>query len=180
MSDLRALYKLIGVGMIAYATNRAVKSYARRVLTDNLEPEQFHGWWHKMDDDLLILLDAYQTALKSKSMIGFVSPNPRAAGRKTGSKNSQHYDDGVINAVDWMIKGADEERVTIEQLRAAYDLAILTGFTGIGVGRDWNPHRGLHLDNRKDRMPGNPATWAEIKLADGTQDNTRPVYEAFA
>ena len=119
------------------------------VTLKHFKPREFGIWWPLMNPDLLEKLDRFRSILGKPVRI---SPAIGALGRPQ-SPTSQHFPDPLVGAVDVMI-GDD---VTFEE---AYRAARNAGFTGIGLYPDWKPMKGLHLDNRPDRTPANPATWS--------------------
>lgn len=145
------------------------------------KPHEFRGWWDRMDPALLVLLDRFRARLSVLTpdpggVEVKVSPHPRAIGRHDGPEDdSKHNVDhwGRVLAVDVMPQLGRQYR------RNAVGIAIDTGFTGVGVYPDWEPHWGLHLDARPGREPGNPATWSGIKIWDRDEQRMVQVYRAL-
>lgn len=138
--------------------------YAYRVSGLKLKyfkPYEFGVWFPLIDEDTLTKLDQF------RDRIGFpvsVSPAPGAVGR-ISSETSQHFPAPFVKAVDvfpqWPQGGTPQE------LKRGYEVARDVGFTGIGVYPDTSPRPMMHVDTRDDREPGQPATWARFKTADG-------------
>lgn len=129
-----------------------------RALTINLrhfKASEFGASLPLLSGELLTKLDEFRERLGSPVLI---SPAPGSLLRPAGSQESQHF---FGRAADVMVQGVSLER--------AYQVAREVGFTGIGVYPDWKPYKGLHLDVRPDRQPGNPALWAGLLGADGKQ-----------
>jgi len=72
---------------------------------------------------------------------------------RAGMGGSQHYI-GRAADIKWPVGVSKHD---------AFQAAIQTGFTGIGV-YPW----GMHVDIRSDRKPGDPATWGRVYKQDGT------------
>jgi hypothetical protein len=135
--------------------------------------EEFRGWEPRMDDDLKDKLDEFRGALGYPVR---VSPAEGAIGRRQGpAGTSQHNVDrwGEVRAIDVMPTptGPDGAPRAMTKAEAEHAKAVAerVGFTGIGVYPGWQPFPGLHLDTRRDRAPGDPATWAGIPEPGGGQ-----------
>lgn len=123
----------------------------------HFKPEEFRGWFDRMNPALLHQLDEFREQLGAPVII---SPAHGAIGRHQGETGkSQHNIDryGEVRAIDVMPQTDD--------MRHAFNVAMRVGFHGIGVYPDWRPHWGLHLDMRKDRPPQNPALWSGLMVA---------------
>lgn len=95
-----------------------------------------------------------------------ISRHADAIGREGGEDLSQHNIDkwGEVRAIDvfpMVPDGAGGFRYinTKSELKAAYDLAINMGFTGVGVYLDTVAGYMLHLDVRETESV---ATWSRI------------------
>lgn len=144
------------------------------VQAEQLSPADFYNastdWLQRAAPELVAALDAFFIAIDKAGGRAFISPAPGALGRTSGNKSSQHYTEPgrPFLAADVMVEGIP--------LTDAYEIARgLKLFSGVGVYPDWGPAPGLHLDVRPDRTPDNPATWAGMKLADGSQSTAFPV-----
>jgi hypothetical protein len=125
-------------------------------------PGEFRIWWPVMNPELLKKLDRF------RELLGFpvaVSAAPGAIGRRTGSTTSRHYYSGEGDTVDAIDVMPDwPEGGTIGEIERAYMIAIAVGFTGIGVGQNWEPRAGLHLDIGERH---HVATWGYLDTAEG-------------
>ena len=120
-------------------------------------PQEFRGWYSRMDSRLLALLDDFRDDLGEPVI---VSPAPGAIGRHLGLKSkSWHNIDwrGAVRAIDIMIPGIKTMSYGVAQ--DLIGLAQHVGFGGVGVYPDWHPLPGLHLDVRPQRH-GIATTWA--------------------
>lgn len=117
---------------------------------------EFGSWWPRMDEELLLKLDAFRAMWGD---IVRISPVPGAIGREDDS-NSYHNvrKHGRVKAVDVfpMRKGRYLHRET-DRFRML-TVAKQAGFTGIGIYTDTAPGNMLHLDVR----PGVVATWSRV------------------
>lgn len=122
------------------------------------QPEEFREWYEKMDHRLMVLLDVFRHQWKDPVII---SSAPGALGRTMGAgSHSQHNVDkwGEVRAVDIFPRGL----ATKYDAERAFNIARNIGVTGIGIYPDWQPSVGMHLDVRRDKRPGNPATWGAV------------------
>jgi len=143
-----------------------VKHFTRR---------EFEPWADQIDPHLVACLDKYR-ASRPPGRAGRVSIStaPGALGRHGGAlSSSQHNVDRwpTVRAADVFPAGLGDDA---EAFAVEYALARAAGFTGIGIYPDWAPHPGLHLDVRRDRRAGEPATWA------GVRRNGKQVYIPLA
>jgi hypothetical protein len=122
-------------------------------------------WWDQMSPRLLVLLDLLRYRHGGPILI---SAHDYALGRELGpDDHSQHNIDkwGEVRAADVMFPRikvqADAEHLVL--------IAKQCGFTGIGIGPEWIPHFGAHLDVRHEREPGRPATWGYVRGKKGKQ-----------
>lgn len=129
------------------------------------QPNEFQGWYDRLDKLLLPKLNAFRREWGAPVRI---SPASGAVGRNIGSSSSQHNFDrwGEVRAVDIMPTGEN----TVENRRRAFEIAKRVGFTGIGVYPKWSPQWGLHVDVRRDKEEGRPATWSAFPNANGKQE----------
>lgn len=130
------------------------------------DQSEFGAWWPLINKELLIKLDDFRGQWGHPVMI---SPAFGAIGRTLSpTDNSQHNVArwGEVRAVDIMpiIQTPDGRRRGMEknELMQAYQLALRTGFHGVGVYPEWRPYVGLHVDVREDRDSNNPAKWARV------------------
>jgi hypothetical protein len=128
----------------------------------NFRPSEFNrggtNWYDDMCPRLLVLLDLLRYQLDSPVVI---SPVTGATGRNAGKDNrSQHNFDrwAQVRGVDFFVPGVSAHRVIATMIQL--------GFTGIGlypdgfIGTVKQPR--YHGDTRRDRLPGEPATWASV------------------
>ena len=132
----------------------------------HFKPSEFGIWWPLMDRDLLLKLDKFREAWGAPVVI---SRAPGGIGRHGGkSGGSQHNIDtwGRVRAIDIFpqIVTNDGRRgiATSEERERAYRIADAVGFTGIGLYTDTKPSNMLHVDVRRDREAGDPATWSRV------------------
>lgn len=135
-----------GIGFTAYAA-----LYFSKPKLKNFYPHEFGIWWPFMDNELLQKLDKFRDALGDAVIL---SPVGGAIGRlKAAINDSQHImgADLTVRAVDVMVPknlfGVKYSRGGTE-LKKVFDLAVQSGFRGIGVYPQWKPYSGLHLDTR--------------------------------
>jgi len=177
--------ELLTLAAVTFAGYAAL--YVTKPKLKNFSPKEFGIWWPFMDDELLKKLDQFRTALGEPVII---SPITGSIGRlKAAISDSQHIigPDLTIRSVDVMVpksrfgvkysRGGDE-------LKKAFDLALQTGFRGVGVYKDWQPYAGMHLDTRK-----NPThrfgsylvdTWSGVFNTKTNQNDYFAVGNAFA
>lgn len=113
-------------------------------------------WWPKLSKDLLLRVDLFRHIL---GVPVIVSPAADAVGRYRGpGDDSRHNIDmwGEVQAVDLMPQMGD--------MFKAYTVAVMSGFTGIGIYPDWTPHWGIHVDVRPGQNSGMPATWCGLNV----------------
>lgn len=124
-------------------------------------PAEFGEWWPMMSPLLLKALDEFRGRLRSPVMI---SPANGALGRHWGDGSaSMHNVDhwGQVMAADIMLpRGPD--LIDPSQGRRVVDMALQSGFGGIGVYLGWRPYPGLHLDVRARQWDGSAATWSRL------------------
>ena len=127
----------------------------------HFKKSEFRGW--AMSPLLLAMLDE----LRDTTGVSIsISPVDGAIGRHAGedSKSSHNVDVQPYNevrAVDIFprIKG---KPLTTHQAQEFFKAAKNLGFTGIGVYPFWKPVPGFHLDVRRGKDAGDPATWGDI------------------
>lgn len=122
------------------------------------KPPEFNrsgvNWHSRMCPRLLVLLDLLRHELQSPVVI---SPVDGATGRYAGESRTQHNVQrwGQVRAADFFCPGASPDRVIAAMTRL--------GFTGIGHYPDGlydgKQESRYHGDTRRDRVPGEPATW---------------------
>lgn len=129
------------------------------------QPSEFvrggRAWWNDYDPRLLGLLEAWRHLYGKRIQI---SQHPSACGRRLGPlAQSDHNVDvhGRVLGVDTMPEGI----TTRAEAERAIELARAVGFTGIGFYPLWAPSAGVHVSTRRNRRPGDPATWGAIRLA---------------
>lgn len=172
---------IAGVGFTAYAA-----LYLSKPKLKNFYPHEFGMWWPFMDNELLQKLDKFRDALGDAVIL---SPVGGAIGRiKAAITDSQHImgADLTVRAVDVMIPknlfGVKYSRSKTE-LKKAFELALQSGFRGIGVYPQWKPYAGLHLDTRP--KPKNKYgnyyvdTWSGVYSAQTGQNVYGSVNAAF-
>lgn len=146
---------IVGGLALVYAGGWGYKTMTLTLRLRHFKPSEFGASWPLLSQELLLKLDDLRERLGSRVLI---SPAPGSLIRPAGGSESQHV---YGRAADIMIPDAP--------LVAAYNAAREVGFTGIGVYPLWKPYKGLHVDVRPDRTPGNPALWAGLKDANGKQ-----------
>ena len=120
-------------------------------------PQEFRGWYPRMDRRLLHLLDDFRDQLGEPVI---VSPAHGSIGRHLGLDSlSWHNIDmrGSVRAIDIMIPGITQ--MGYPTARDLIGLAQRTGFGGVGIYPDWHPLPGMHLDVRP-QLHGTATTWA--------------------
>lgn len=161
--------------------------YLTKPTLKNFSPKEFGIWWPFMDEELLKKLDSFRTQLGNKVII---SPISGSIGRlKAAISDSQHIlgPDLKIRAVDVMLPlnrlGIDYSRGGTE-LKKAFDIALQTGFRGVGVYPKWTPYAGMHLDTRtkpKYKYGSYVAdTWSGVFNSKTGQNDYGAVSAAFA
>lgn len=160
-------------GLLAYSG-----AYLWRALTVELRyfnPAEFGVWWPMMDEGFLKKLDRFRELWDGRVVINH--PNTGGLGRvgKT-HEGSQHYVGPTRKRAFRKVKAADVTPMlpdgkggwrgieTPEELQRAYEAAFQAKFTGIGLyppASGWSKP-GLHLDDRGDRRPLEPAVWSRI------------------
>jgi len=140
----------------------------------HFKPEEFRGSWEYMNQDLLDMLDEYRETLGFPVVI---SPHPDALGR-TLSPDHPNYG-SMHNITKYGACRAADVMPYCPTLEDAYNAAREIGFTGIGLYPDWSPHFGVHLDNRPDRTPEDPALWAARKVWDARKKRFVQVYNSI-
>ena len=91
-----------------------------------------------------------------------------AVGRHLGPENtSQHNVDrwGEVRACDIMPEGIH----TATDARRFHQMAIDSGFSGIGFYPDWRPRPGFHVDCRVNENESYVAQWGGLRNAKGEQ-----------
>ncbi len=131
----------------------AVYTGIKALITGNLKHfkiSDFGVWWPFLSVGVLHNLDQFRENLGRPVII---SPSPGSIYRPGDAG-----DHGKGNAVDIMLpEGPD--------LKAAFDVAVKSGFNSVGIYPHWKPYKGLHLGIR----PGDQLyKWAGI-LVDGQQ-----------
>lgn len=170
-----------GIGFTAYAA-----LYFSKPKLKYFQAYDFGIWWPFMDNNLLQKLDAFRAALGD---VVIISPVGGAIGRiKAAIADSQHVlgVDLTIRAVDVMVPknllGVKYSRGGTE-LKKVFDLAVQTGFKGIGVYPQWKPYSGLHLDTRPNpkNKYGNVwvDTWSGVYNPTTGQNQYGAVSKAF-
>lgn len=170
-----------GIGFTAY-----MALYFSKPKLKYFYPPEFGIWWPFMDNELLLKLDKFRAALNDTVT---VSPVGGAIGRiKAAIADSQHIlgSDLTVRAVDVMVPknllGVKYSRGGTE-LKKVFDLAVQTGFRGIGVYPQWKPYSGLHLDTRP--KPKNKYgnyyvdTWSGVYNPNTGQNDYGAVSKAF-
>lgn len=124
--------------------------------------DEFRGWFADCSVRLLVLLDSFRHQWGRPVTI---SPVNGAIGRRMNRAETQHNIErwGEVRALDIFAEGL----TTRGDMERAVGLAMRTGFTGIGVYPDWQPHPGLHLDVRTSEAPGDPALWGGLDDGEG-------------
>jgi hypothetical protein len=125
----------------------------------HFKPAEFNrsgtNWYPVICPRLLVSMDLLRHELRTPVVI---SPHPQAVGRTRGrDDNSQHNFDrwAQVRGLDFFVPDASADRVVSAMTRL--------GFTGIGLypegflGSVTQPR--YHGDTRRDRVPGEPATW---------------------
>lgn len=143
------LWKVGLLGLLLYGGFKMVVVLSLVYFTLN----DFRGEWPFLAIELLRKLDRFAEAMAKLGAKVVISPAPGSMMRWDKEEEGEHK---YGRAIDVMIIGP----VTLEQ---SYEVAKNIGFSGIGVYPDWVPYKGLHLDIRNGRDPGNPAKWAGIK-----------------
>ena len=118
-------------------------------------PEEFRGFYDKMDERLLHILDQFRSHWGAPVII---SPAEGAIGRTYGKGFHNYARHGKIMAIDVMPRGFNGP----DDFRRAVAILTELGALGIGIYPDWKPSPGLHIDvgDRSNRSIGNPATWS--------------------
>lgn len=160
--------------------------YITKPKLKNFSPKEFGIWWPFMDDELLKKLDKFRDKIGGEVII---SPTTGSIGRlKAAISDSQHLlgTDLKIRAVDVMLPlkrlGIRYSRGGSE-LKNAFNLALETGFRGIGAYPKWTPYAGLHLDTRP--KPKNKYgsyvvdTWSGVFNAKTGQNDYGAINAAF-
>jgi len=124
---------------------------------------EFRDSWAAMSTRLLVLLDS----LRYQWGAGItISPVSGALARYNGPDDtSQHNVDrwGECRAADVFLDGMDSP----SSANRAVEVAMRTGFTGVGIYPDWDPSPGVHVDVRQDHEPGDPALWGMLDSSKG-------------
>jgi len=120
------------------------------------QPKEFGKWWPLMSAELLEKLDLFRERWGAPVS---VSPVEGGIGRHDDS-HSQHNVNlwGEVRAVDVFPQGMN----SAESRARAFQIAVDVGFTGVGLYTDTQPSNLLHIDVRKDRSEGQPATWSRV------------------
>lgn len=142
----------------------------REFIRDNTQ------WLPMMPADLLVKLDVLRTMWMKPI---YVSGHQKAIGRRAGDSQSYHNIDrwGRVLAIDVQPDVVEDRGAA----HAFYLLARDIGFTGIGFYPHWNPTPGFHLDVRRERRPGDPATWGFVlRDGDNLQVGMRDAMEELA
>ena len=117
------------------------------------QPEEFHGWYALLSDNLKFFLDEFRYQWGNPIAI---TPVSWGVGRYLG--NSMRYHNvsrwGCVRAVDVMPFGMSDAIAA----GSAIKIAERVGFGGIGLYPHWLPRPGLHLDDRETK-----ARWGAIK-----------------
>jgi hypothetical protein len=152
----------MGGSVVAMVGYFVLRSLSRPVLTYFTRAE-FGVWWFFMSPKLLKKLDGF------RHNWGYpveISKHADAIGREIGESLSQHNISrwGEVRAIDvfpMLPNDAGGFRYinTKSELKAAYDLALSMGFTGVGVYLDTVAGYMLHLDVRETESV---ATWSRI------------------
>lgn len=134
-------------------------------------PTEFRGWWGWIDPRWLVCVDLLR---ESAGLIIDLSPVEGAIGRRRGAVSaSDHNVDkwGRVYGVDVLPRWTDPAHgyPSIEkQAMTFFRSAIDCGFTAIGYYPDWFNAKGthspgFHLGTRRNRKPGDPATWGGLR-----------------
>lgn len=131
------------------------------------KPEEFRDWYDRMSPELLQKLDAFRAEWGAPVV---VSSAHGGLGRHGGEHDeSQHNVDkwGEVRAIDVFPKietapGVFRWMETADERQRAYQVAKSVGFTGIGLYTDTRPGNMLHVDVRRGRLSGQPATWSRV------------------
>lgn len=153
--------KLILFSAIAIAIYLSVKTVNKPALK-YFKPTEFGLWYPLMSNELLQKLDAFRAAWGYPVI---VSTAHGAIGREGDGDSSQHNVTkwGEVRAIDvFPTLGSGKYITTPAERDRAYQIAKQVGFTGIGLYTDTKPGNMLHVDVRKDKVPGSPATWSRI------------------
>lgn len=153
--------KLILFSVIAIALYLSVKTVNKPTLK-YFKPSEFGLWYPLMSNELLQKLDDFRTAWGAPVI---VSAAHGAIGREDSGDSSQHNVTkwGEVRAIDVFPLLPNGKYISSESDRTrAYQVAKQVGFTGIGLYTDTTPGNMLHVDVRKDKAPGNPATWSRV------------------
>lgn len=153
--------KILLFSVIAIAIYLSVKTVNKPALK-YFKPTEFGLWYPLMSNELLQKLDAFRAAWGYPVV---VSSAHGAIGREGDGDSSQHNVTrwGEVRAIDVFPKTASGGYITGPADRArAYEIAKQVGFTGIGLYTDTSPGNMLHVDVRKDKSPGAPATWSRV------------------
>jgi len=127
------------------------------------KPEEFHGWYDKMSPELLVKLDILRHQWGRPIDISKASG---AVGRNDNSQSQHNFSAwGEVRAVDIFPVGVISEDDADIFVTCATDC----GFTGIGVYPHWSGGIGFHVDVRKDKKIGYPATWGAVNTEIGRQ-----------
>lgn len=129
---------------------------------------EFRDWAAVMDYSFLFKLDDLRAKSGFKMLI---SPHPKALGRTTGSRTSQHFWDDtkdslkVADIIPYVVTPDRQHRgLTVVEMKGLVATATNLGFTGIGVYPMWKPFPGLHLDLREPRHPRYVAKWSRVMV----------------
>jgi len=118
----------------------------------HFKPEEFQGFYNKMDPELLIKLDFLREIIGQPIQL---STAKGAIWRISDTDKSQHNLKawGNVRAVDGYIP----EGISYLEF---FNYCKQAQFTGIGLYKGWAGGPGFHVDVRKDRDHNNPATWS--------------------
>lgn len=134
------------------------------------EPEM-RGWWFEIDPSWILRADLLR---EYAGLVIHVSPVEGAIGRRKGKDDtSDHNIDywGRVYGLDvlplYLTPGRDSGTIR-DQAFNFMRIATQVGFTAIGYYPDWKnisgePNPGFHLGTRRNRRPGNPATWGGLR-----------------
>lgn len=131
---------------------------------------ELRGWWYKTDPRWFICADMLR---EYSGLVIRISPVNGAIGRDQGAdgKSDHNYTRwGRVFGIDTMpvFSRATEDGSVESQAYTFYQQAQWCGFTSIGYYPDWKDadgshSPGFHLGTRRDRRPGNPATWGGLR-----------------
>lgn len=148
---MKALSKVLSLGALGLGSYGLYKILLIEQL-DHFSFKEFGADGLLLSVDLLKKLDEFRSRIGQRVLI---SPAPGALLRfNPEKKESQHFW-LKGNAADIMLPDGIH-------LDTAYSIAQDVGFTGIGIGPEWKPFPGMHLDVRQTEN-NRIASWGYMK-----------------